>query len=168
MVRVMDKVVDEQNTFAGSRLVLPPESRRCRIEVTLRKESLHATGIKRLEDIPKYKFAKLQGLHFQFKLATVADRSSGPAAAYKERERVRKFLATGISGLAKMDQAALKLSADTRRKVRGELFRRGKHLPSATRTGSGAHGTAIAYEQLCKKVQTALSNLSRGLKEHEI
>lgn len=165
MMRVMDKVVDRQNTFAGSSDVLSEEDRRCRVEVTLKQGKLAALGIRHIEDVSRFRFATLQGTYFQFKLATVRrlDRSAGPVSAYLEKQRVQKFLQTGISGLAKMDKTRLEHDAAIRPVVRRSLAKMGKTLPGRSRTGSGPYGTAVAYEALCRAAQAALSNLSRKL-----
>ncbi len=166
MVRVIDKVVDRQNTFADTREVLGEEDRRCRVEVALKRGKLAALGIRHIADVSRFKFATLQGTYFQFKLATVRrlDGRAGPVSAYRERQRVQKFMQTGISGLAKMDQVLLEHDTAIRPLVRKSLAARGKTLPGRPRTGSGPYGTAVAYEELCKTVQAALANLSRKLK----
>ncbi|MGV8832749.1 MAG: hypothetical protein ACOH2N_12305 [Devosia sp.] len=166
MVRVMDKIVDEQNTHAGTFRALPPEEQRCRIEVTLKQAKLASMGIKQLDDVALFKFATLQGAYFQFKLATVPSRhvSVGPVTARLERQRVQKFLMTGICGLVKMDQTRLEHYKKTRPAIRKDLASRGRHLAGHPRAGSGPNGTAVAFEDLCKTVQTALANLSRRLR----
>ncbi|SFZ83470.1 hypothetical protein SAMN02983003_1665 [Devosia enhydra] len=166
MVRVMDKVVDRQNTFAGTSDVLAAKDQRCRVEVTLRQGKLEELGVRHINDVARFKFAALQGSYFQFKLATVRSLSGseGPVAAYQERQRVQKFLLTGISGLAKMDLTLLEHDTVKRPVVRRALAKLGRTLPGRPRTGPGAYGTAFAYEGLCKTVQTALSNLSRKLR----
>lgn len=168
MVRVMDKVLDRQNVFVGTREVLAPEEKRCRIEVVLKQSSLEALGIRQLDDVFSFRFPTLQRRYFQFKLATVPVETRGPVAVYREKKRLEKFLATGISGLAKMDQTILTHSSDVRPQVRQELARRGKSLPGRPRISSGPYGTAVAYELLCKKVQTALANLSRSMVSQEL
>lgn len=170
MVRVMDKVVDRQNTFADTQEVLSAEDQRCRIEVTLKQSKLTSLGIRHIADVSRFKFATLQGTFFQFKLATVRrlDGRAGPVPAYRERQRVQKFLQTGISGLAKMDQVILEHDAAIRPLVRKSLAARGKRLPGRPRTGPGPYGTAVAFEQLCKTVQAALANLSRKLKAQAV
>lgn len=169
MWRIMDKVLDRQNTFAGTYEALPAARQRCRVEVTLKHSKLAEMGIRHLEDVPRFKFSTLQGQYFQFKLATVSPRNLalGPVARYRERQRIQKFLATGISGLGKMDQTILVRDGAMRPLIRKELATRGKRIPGRPRTGEGPYGTAVAYEDLCKKVQTALRNLSRSLRSHE-
>jgi len=159
-------VVDRQNTFADTREVLSEQDQRCRVEVTLKQGKLAALGIRHIADVSRFKFATLQGTYFQFKLATVRrlDGRAGPVPAYRERQRVQKFMQTGISGLAKMDQVLLEHDSAIRPLVRRSLAARGKTLPGRPRTGSGPYGTAVAYEELCKTVQAALANLSRKLK----
>ncbi len=166
MVRVMDKVVDRQNRHAETHEVLALKDRRCRVEVTLKQSKLAALGIRHIADVSRFKFATLQGTYFQFKLATVRrlDGGAGPLLLYRERQRVKKFLHTGISGLAKMDQMLLEQNALTRPLHRRSLAVKGKRLSGRARTGSGPYGTAVAFEQLCKSVQYALANLSRKLK----
>lgn len=165
MVRVMDKVVDRQNRHADTQEVLAEKDRRCRVEVTLKQGKLAALGIRHIADVSRFKFARLQGTYFQFKLATMRrlDGSAGPVPAYRERQRVQKFLETGISGLAKMDQTLLEHDTVIRPVVRKALAKIGKTLPGRPRRGPGPYGTAVAYEKLCMMVQTALSNLSRKL-----
>jgi hypothetical protein len=166
MMRVMDKVIDRQNTFTGTSDALSEADQRCRVEVTLKQSKLAALGIQRIADVSRFRFATLQGTYFQFKLATVwrLNSSEGPVSAYIEKQRVQKFLQTGISGLAKMDQARLEHDAAIRPLVRRSLAKTGKKLPGRPRTGSGPYGTAVAFEQLCRAAQMALSNLSRKLK----
>lgn len=166
MIRVMDKVVDRQNTYTDTREVLAAEDQRCRVEVTLKQSKLAALGIRHIGDVSRFRFATLQGQYFQFKLATVRrlDGRAGPVPVYRERQRVQKFLQTGVSGLAKMDQVLLEHDTAIRPLVRRSLAARGKTLPGRPRTGSGPYGTAVAYEELCKTVQAALANLSRKLR----
>ncbi len=168
MVRVMDKVVDRQNTFAGTSERLAPKDQRCRVEVTLQQRELNRLGMHEMADVVGFQFSAFQGLYFQFKLATLPANTIGPLAEYRERKRLEKFLATGISGLAIMDRTISRHSASLRPLVQRELHARGKRMRAAPRVAGGPYGTAIAYDALCKKVQTALANLSRSLKSADL
>lgn len=160
--KVMDKLLDRQNLASGTRVELPEEERRARVEVTLNSDELRELGIRTLESLRQFRFATLQGRYFQFMLptfATKSDRLSSAVVAFWEGNRKRRFLKAGVVGLIMMDDATKAFHASHRGEVRARLKALGRKIAPTIRSGIGEAGTFVAYAELCRKVSRALEKL---------
>lgn len=172
MIRLMDKVIDTQNRKAGTADVLEDHRKRVRIEVTLKKDELQSLGLDRLPDLRGFKFTRLQGRYFQFKLPTfpvdMEESTSGLEAVKAEREmwRVMTFTRSGIVGLMAMEAEREAGKKAETRALKRNLKSLGKKKVTS-RVGTGSAGDLVAYEELNKKVALALRHLGdrerRGL-----
>jgi hypothetical protein len=167
--RTMVKVLDRQNRETGTRIELPEEQRRVRIEVTLGKGELEELGLRTLADLPEFRWQTLQGRYFQFRLPTFADVSQMPQTAtrlvkeMREDRRRKKFINAGVVGLKAMDDAQRRLNENQRQKANKSAVP-GRKLPSARRSGAGFHGTLVAYEELTNPVIWALRHLGERMR----
>ncbi len=160
--RIMYKRLDRQNPLTGTRRILEPEERRSRLEVTLGIKELRLLGVSTLADLRTFTFSRLQGMYFKLKLPTFADSSGKGSTAVRrhlEDDRRRKFLSSGVIGLLQMDAANIRI----RKKRRPDLLRflrlRGIAAPRAGLIGVGKHGSFAAYDDLCGRVEMALTKL---------
>lgn len=163
MVRIMDKIIDQQNHSAGTCRELEDVEKRVRIEVTLRGAELARMGLAKVEAMHSSSFSKLQGEYFQFKLPTFATRNlrgtaSGAAEIYTDRSRAEVFLNAGVLGLDGLDRATKNFRSRSNANTRKML----KVLPRAARKyrpGMGSTGTLTSYGEMNSKVATALRHL---------
>lgn len=163
MFRIMEKLIDRQNRAAGTRLLLPQQKRRARIEVTIRGQELEKVGLRRLSDLAEFRFTRLQGRYFRFMLPTFP--AGEPASSlerniqvWREKRRRSKFALTGVIGLELHDRAWASVGRTARRRTKG-LERRGR---VARRRAVGVNGTFIAYSALNRRIQTALRHLGES------
>ena len=164
MIRIMDKVIDQQNPEEGTWIDLPDTEMRARIEVTLKGEELRVLGLRRISDLRGFAFTKLQGRYFQFKLPTFRTAPNGKAPVFtliNEKTQCRRaeiFLKTGVVGLRARDVA----SRDYRTSMIDDLRRlcrqRGRPI-SIRQGGSGETGLFVAYDRLNRFAATALRQL---------
>lgn len=159
--RTMIKLVDKQNRTSGTKLTLPEDERRVRIEVTLAEHELGQIGIASLEDLRKFRFQTFQGKYFSFFLpsfassqATGVGKLAGTLLQDRRRER---FLNAGVLGLQAMDQAWRRRSKKARRETLGSS----SPLPALRRAGTGSTSTVLRYEALTDQVVQALRHLGR-------
>lgn len=163
--RVMDKVIDRQEPASGKRLDLDEHQKRVRVEVTLKRSAVLAFGIDVLADLPGLRFATLQGGCFRFVLPTFADPTKWPTGKFStvrarlERNRMRKFLVTGVVGLQAMDEALERQRDAFRPAAHSDFRRRGLTLKPKPRIARGPSGTFVAYDELNTRVATALTKL---------
>jgi len=167
--KVMDKILDQQNLTAGTRVLLPEGSRRARVEVTLNEEELSDLKIGTMDGLRRFRFATLQGRYFQFMLPTFAtrsDRLSKAVVEFWESNRRRRFMTAGIVGLIIMDHATAGFRAVRRREVVRRLGMMRRQVKAPTRAGTGSAGAFVAYEELNRQVSRQLEKLgereSRG------
>lgn len=168
--KVMDKTLDRQNITAGTQVLLPEESRRARLEVTLNEEELRDLKIGTIDSLRRFRFATLQGRYFQFMLptfATKSDRHSKAVVEFWEGNRKRRFLTAGIVGLITMDHATAGFRTMRRKEVVHTLRVMGRKVATPDRSGSGLAGAFVAYEELNRQVSRQLEKLgereSKGL-----
>jgi len=142
---------------------LPDKNRRARIEVTLNQLELRRLGLRSLDDLGRFNFAKLQGEYFRFMLPTFESNHGGRAAAARRWltvNRQTKFLNTGVVGLTAMDAAEKRL-AEPRRKSLVLRSRKGElQVKPLRRDGRGKTTTLAAYDELNARVQAALRRLT--------
>jgi hypothetical protein len=118
----MVKLVDRQNRLSKTRLDLPENKKRVRIEATINRDELRRIGIETLGDLKAFPFQTLQGRYYQFRLPTFAEVTNLPSiphaaftAAWQKQRRI-KFLNSGVVGLKAMDEANDRLRTARRRK----------------------------------------------------
>jgi hypothetical protein len=162
--RIMTKVLDQQNLAAGTRLELPEDRHRVRIEVTLGREELRAIGIVSVPDLMSYRFQTFQGRFFNFRLPTFTDLDNLRGrtkllSEHLENERRKKFLNAGVVGLNAMDEARSRQGRASRPSVRRNL---GRPLAPPRRTGVGRNLTLASYDALTRKVIYALRHLGES------
>jgi hypothetical protein len=159
--RVMDKVIDRQNRDAGTWIDLPEQEKRARVEVRLDRLELKGLGVTTLAELSELNFAKLQGSFFKFMLPTFMSPTPAmnPADRHWERQRVTRFLNTGVVGLRTMDDRRELERQKHRKPLTARLLAKGKPMPPGDRRGRGRNGTMIAYEDLNDRVAMALRKL---------
>ncbi|MGV8989727.1 MAG: hypothetical protein ACOH2H_26375, partial [Cypionkella sp.] len=157
MIKIMHKTIDEQKpaqkSSEGSAKILTEIERRVRIEVTIQGKELDEIGFRNLADLQGFKFSKLQGRYFQFKLPTFRDAlnsvSSGASAVLAEMEKRRAeiFLKSGVVGLNASEEERANERARMLPGIRKALRSEGRTL-KLKRTGQGETGTFVAYAEL--------------------
>lgn len=163
--RIMDKVVDRQDPATGSHSDLEERRKRVRVEVTLQRSAMLNLGIDTLEDLPSLRFPTLQGGFFRFVLPTFGDTAKWPASkvsaarTWLERNRMQKFLVTGVIGLQAMDEALERQHKSLRLSAREDFRRREIAFKPMARVGGGSSRMFIAYDELNTRVATALRKL---------
>lgn len=168
--RIMDKIIDRQNPAAGTLLRLDDSSKRVRIEVTLEGNELTMLGIAHVGDLKSLSFSQLQGKFFKFMLPTfakTADKMPSRSVAmqtWRDRQRLAKFLNTGVFGLKAMDEAAARQSKAIRRDERKSWRAHGLMLKPMKRVGTGRFGTLVSYDALNERVETALRHLGERVR----
>lgn len=157
--KVMEKVLDNQRPD-GTRRVLGEAEKRARVEITLDRGELEALGIRCVDDLTRFSFARLQGRYFRFMLPTFA-RPTGTlaaVAAHFERQRFQRFQNAGVGGLLLMDEATSQFHARHRKSVLKDL--RSRALKSLrSRVGRGIDQRYEAYAELNDRVSNALEKL---------
>ena len=163
----MIKVMDRQNKSSNTKLDLPDEERRVRIEVTLDRTELHSIGITSLASLAAFRFQTLQGRYFQFWLPTFAN-VAGSSAARTALHRLRqdrrraKFLTTGVVGLKAMDDAYDRRHKQVQSDIRTRAARNGRQPPSTASKRKTA-STLVAYKLLTARVLMALRHLGNRI-----
>lgn len=165
--RIMHKRLDHQNPATGTREVLSRKDQRARCEVTIGVDQLRRLGVTVLKDLQRVSLARLQRPYFAFVVPTLAAKTNKvPIGVVPELERLRieRFLYAGAIGLLARDQAWQSFMASHHK--RKLLIDRQRGLPASRtpRKGTGARGTFIAYEELNRKVENALSRLGKKLR----
>ena len=166
LIKVMDKVVDQQNRKAGTFKTLADVEKRVRIEVTLKCRELEKLGLYHLEDLRDFSFAALQGSYFQFKLPTFEATDANPGSAlsaakgWREDQRRKRFLTIGVMGLEFMRHAREAFRDRYMSDLKRHMRRNGKKM-TPNRQGTGATGTLVAYEEMNRLISNALSGLGK-------
>lgn len=73
MIRVQNKVKDQQYPEKGTFNALGADEARARVEVTLQACDLEPLGLRELRDLESFSYSRLQRKYFQFMLPTFAD-----------------------------------------------------------------------------------------------
>lgn len=168
--RIMDKVIDQQDRIRRTVVDLSDEGKRVRVEVTLDRAESSKLGLNRLTDLSSFKFTRLQGEFFKFMLPTFPESQPLPHSrakamqSWQERQRESKFLTSGVIGLSLMDRALERRATEVRKNARSMLRKKNGRLKPWKHRSSGMHGTLIAYEELNKRVETALRALTTRMK----
>lgn len=163
--RIMDKVVDRQNRTAGTFVQLDEADQRVRIEVTLDRPAVEALGVTFLEDLPKMLSARLQKLFFTFMLPTFLDTEKAGSSrnsaikAWHDRQRIEKFLKTGVIGLKAMDDALERRRIQMRKDERRRFAMNKLKMKRLPRVGTHKIGTFLAFDELNGRVSDALGRL---------
>jgi hypothetical protein len=166
LIKVMDKVIDQQNRKAGTCKNLTDAEKRVRIEVTLKGRELKMLGLHHLEDLQDFSFTSLQGSYFQFKLPTFEASAAKPGSAlsaarsWLDDQRRRRFLTTGVMGLEFMRHAREAFRIRHRSELKRHIRRTGGKMVR-NRRGTGASGTLVAYEEMNRLVSNALGGLDK-------
>lgn len=167
--RLMDKVLDQQNPAAGTRIELEAHERRVRVEVTLGSEELMDIAALELAGLGCVSFTELQGRFFTFRLPTFQD-SAGPptvgtlSARVIEAKRRRVFKEVGVLGLEAYDASRMAWLKPHRDALRDERRQQGRAL-ERRRVGTGPTGTTIAWAELNRTMQTALRHLQERVRK---
>lgn len=157
MLRVMEKVLDEQRGWGVGRSLSEPE-KRVRIEVTLLGTELQDSGISDVFSLRDFAPSSLQGRYFQFRVPHF--RTLGHVArSYRDRDRLQVFLKTGILGLEAMDAARASRHENAGKEARLKLRQAGI-LTRKKRRSKGAREFS-AYDALSRKVANALCELAK-------
>lgn len=160
--RTMTKIMDQQNKATGTRLILPENERRVRIEVTLSNTELRSIGIDTMATLMAFRFQTFQGLYFQFRLPTFVDAGALPKGNHatlshlRENERRTKFLNSGVVGLKAMDDARARRTGELQMTMRTQARKIG-NAPAGRSTPQEV--PMIAYKALTARVLMALRHL---------
>ncbi|MER9831363.1 hypothetical protein NKJ51_23860 [Mesorhizobium sp. M0134] len=159
--RVMEKLIDNQNTGAGTWDELPVSEHRARIEVTLDRQELIDLGVDFLHDLRRFNFARLQGKYFQFMVPTFESDFAGkhPARKAVEIDRWKRFLNGGVVGLVAMEGARQSLRKGAKPALKRSLRAKRQRIRPMTRVGSGSSGGFLAHKALNGRAAMALEKL---------
>ncbi|WP_037436347.1 hypothetical protein [Sinorhizobium fredii] len=170
--RIQNKVLDGQNKAIGTWDKLPEDKKRVRIEVTLGHDGCREIGLIKFSDLETLQITRMQKGFFQFMKPTFAIVRPGGAlpgsAAVKrkiEEYRRERFLNAGVLGLQIREDAKEELRALHLPGIKRWHRTRGGKMPPKARTGVGAYGTMIAYEDLARVVERALAGLQRRVRK---
>jgi hypothetical protein len=161
MLRVMDKVIDNQNRNTGKMRVLPVEECRSRTEVELRKEALKELGVEKCGDLFGFDFQTTRKHHFQFALPLFPLQGQGPlgeaVAAAKRKIQLGIFMRSGVLGLSLHQREVLECKNSLRLK---RLENDGVLIPPI-RTGLGSAGQCMAFSEMNRMFDGGLRKLNR-------
>ncbi|EJL51639.1 hypothetical protein PMI09_04429 [Rhizobium sp. CF122] len=173
--RIQNKVLDKQNKAAGTREVLPEDRKRIRIEVALGPDGCREAGLQSFETIGDFKFTRLQKLYFQFVKPTFGVFPHGGAGAHisavrrqAEETRRQRFLNAGVLGLQIREDAREELRRLEMASFTSWHKSRGSKMPRKIRTGAGPYGSMVAYEELARIVERALSGLQKRVRREMV
>ncbi|HIB64797.1 MAG TPA: hypothetical protein EYO33_06750 [Phycisphaerales bacterium] len=161
-VRIMDKVIDNQNRPKGSRDELDVTSRRSRIEVLLRGDALvEFMGTPHVDHLGEVDFQKLRSTYFRFAIPTLPGHST-PALAAASNNEVRKmdlaaFAVGGVVGVQLL-QAHRRTRLHQHRKQRNKERTEKKDYD---RNGGGEWGYLSSHKDMDRKIQNALEKINR-------
>jgi hypothetical protein len=169
--RIQNKVLDKQNKAAGTRDNLPEDKKRVRIEVTLGHAGCREIGLIKFSDLETLPLTRLQKGFFQFMKPTFAmirpgGAQPGSAAVKRKIEEYRRerFLNAGVLGLQIREDAKEELRALHLPGIKRWHRKQRSKMPPKARTGVGAYGTMIAYEEMARVVERALDGLQRRVR----
>ncbi|SIR19241.1 hypothetical protein SAMN05880582_107190 [Rhizobium sp. RU20A] len=168
--RIQNKVIDKQNLKAGTQQILSEAEKRIRIEVSLGPEGCRKAGLGTFDALGAFRFTRMQKMFFQFMKPTFA------AKRIKSRETFmpairnavddlgrQRFLNAGVLGVQIREDARDEMARLHRPRLRNWHLKRGSGIPGRSRTGAGAYGRLVAYQELARAVERALAGLQRRI-----
>jgi hypothetical protein len=164
MIKLMDKIIDTQHVN-GTFVDLQDNRKRVRVEVTLQGEEPARIGLTDLASLEDFKFTRLQGEYFQFKLPTfVVDDGSASstrsiAKAMHQTNRKIVFQKAGTVGLMVMDAARKRWRASEMSNIGTILSMMDLKKKETKRVGTGTTEALTSYNALNKKMALALRDL---------
>lgn len=161
MIRVMDKIIDEQNPKKAAK-TLTADEQRVRIEVTLKEGELKDLGVHDLYSLATLKLVALQKRYFQFRLPTFSWRDNPQTGSdvlnnTQEEWRAETYLRSGVTGMVAMETARAEHMAVARKGAKDVLTAMGKQMTPTSRRAANF----VSYKALNRKVTDALSGLAR-------
>ncbi|WP_455269293.1 hypothetical protein [Rhizobium herbae] len=166
--KIMDKVLDRQNTAQGTKVELDDSGKRVRIEVTLGQGALPGLNLLTLKDLSTFNFSNwVASRYFRFMLPTFIDpRMLKPGIrrallARTENLRCSKFMKSGVIGLQVLDEARNQFGSQWRPALTRHLIRNNKKVPAKQRVGAGQSGTLVTWPEMSRQVESALRHLKR-------
>ena len=164
MIRIQNKVKDQQYPEQGTFNVLGAHDARARVEVTLQVCDLELLGLREVRDLEGFSYAKLQRKYFQFMLPTFGgknpEKNAGINAviALDEQKRADVFLKSGVLALLRRDEVWEDHKASERPELK-KVFRLQSWSVTRNRPGTGSRSTMMSYDLLNKQVATAFRHL---------
>lgn len=164
MIRIQNKIKDQQYPEKGTFEALAAHEARARVEVTLNFCDLELLGLRKLRDLADFSYSKLQKKYFQFMLPTFAGESPEKSSAINaiialnEQNRANIFLKSGLLALLKRDEVWEDHKAMERPQLKKVSRIQGWTI-ARIRTGTGSRATMISYDLLNKQVATAFRHL---------
>lgn len=163
MIRIMHKIMDQQNRVTGKQMDLGPGERRARIEVTLRGEALERVGLMHLRDLGGRPFECLRTRYFSFWLPTVpyhagrADTVSDVLKGPLSRWEIEIFKRSGVVGLEAYQAGRHEIAS----RARSGLVDAGARRKARDRVGGGPRRFRVDFEELNRRTSDALRRLSK-------
>ncbi|WP_336425862.1 hypothetical protein [Roseovarius sp. D0-M9] len=164
MIRIQNKVRDQQYPERGTFSSLAADKARARVEVTLKSSDLEHLGLHELRDLDGFNYAKLQRKYFQFMLPTFAgdnpEKSSvlNTVISLDQKSRATIFLKSGLLALLRRDEVWEHHKALERPQMKKVLRLHGRPM-TRNRAGSGSRSTMISFDLLNKQVARAFRHL---------
>ncbi len=164
MIRIQNKVRDQQYPEKGTFNTLAGDQARARVEVTLKSCDLELLGLRQLRDLENFRYAKLQKKYFQFMLPTFAGENPEKKSANNlvisldQQSRAAVFLQSGLLALLKRDEAWEDRKASERPQMK-RVLRLHRRRMARNRAGSGSRSTMMSFDLLNKQVATAFRHL---------
>lgn len=161
--RIMPKIIDRQHKREGTFVEIEEKHKRVRIEVSLKGSRLESLGLRTFEDLASLNTTSLTK-HFRFARPIFVDEEKlpigilGAARRRLNRERIRKFKASGVVGLKTMDEAWRHIRNGRLPDLKKRLRSQGMKYP-VKRSGMGSMTTFAAYDELNARVDLALRKL---------
>ncbi|MEI4197322.1 hypothetical protein [Roseovarius sp. E0-M6] len=141
MIRIQNKIKDQQYPEKGTFTALAEDQARARVEVTLKSCDLERLGLRELRDLEGFSYAKLQRKYFQFMLPTFAGENPEKSSAINagisldQKNRAAIFLQSGLLALLRRDEVWEHHKALERSKIKKVLrlhaARTGPHFDRA-------------------------------------
>lgn len=160
--RVQNKVRDGSSQDQESRKLLPLREQRARVEVTLLREGVRATGIETVGDLFDFNFVDLRNRLFATYLPTAPGvrRDVPDLLTVVDAERLRfargAFIHGGCYAMVLQEKARLRGRAELRTQRR----RQDPNLPAIDRIRLGKKGHLIEWECMNKRISKALRRLT--------
>lgn len=164
-----DNLTRIQNKIGNKRVgkvfeALTQDTKRARMEITLKGKKLSDIGIIKITDLAAFNFATLQKEFFHFALPTFPDDYGSERMDAIKRvtnhRNIEHFLKTGHSGMGFVELGRKNWIDQVMPDVRAQLKSIGKLL-KRRRVGMGVHGNTVAFAELNDMAQEALRNLTK-------